>query len=92
MDGYWFEFLHLKKMNFSYFISIFIALTISLTVESGPLKSPYRLSPIVRRIISTKLAPGAIGPYNQVEIFVLTKMNYNLELFIGDTSRRYIIR
>ncbi len=58
-------------MNFSYFILFFYVLTVNLSVESGSIKSPYRLSPVVRRVISTNLAPGAIGPYNQVYKFVI---------------------
>ena len=40
-------------------------LAISLNIVQCLPDSPYRLSPVVRRVIDTKNAPAAIGPYNQ---------------------------
>ena len=48
-------------MNFYILFSFFLCLSF---IECQ-VKSPYRLSPVVRRVIQTKNAPGAIGPYNQ---------------------------
>ena len=51
-------------MQRSYFISILITLSLSLYVESR-LKGPYRLAPIVRRVITSPNLPKPVGPESQ---------------------------
>ena len=51
-------------MYFNIF-TLFLIILGLISVKSQKLNSPYRYSPVVRRIISTKNAPSAIGPYNQ---------------------------